>query len=115
MPTGVCGKQSHLRLFDPVLTPSALAVHLLGQLLGFKLIDLAMCEALRDTVMSRGLRWPDAELAALPDGTSILRCHHLFGRHKLANEILETGNQLMQRDGLMIMAARMRAGISLGT
>jgi IS5 family transposase len=69
----------------------------------FTLSDPAMEEALHDVPVFRefaGLSLGDR----LPDESTILRFRHLLEKHKLANQILATVNELLQRKGLMLKA-----------
>jgi IS5 family transposase len=69
----------------------------------FTLSDPAMEEALHDVPLFRefaGLSLGDR----LPDESTILRFRHLLEKHKLADQILATVNDLLQRKGLMLKA-----------
>jgi IS5 family transposase len=69
----------------------------------FTLSDPAMEEALHDMQLFRefaGLTLGQR----LPDETTILRFRHLLEKHKLADQILATVNDLLQRKGLMLKA-----------
>jgi IS5 family transposase len=46
----------------------------------------------------------------LPDETTILRFRHLLEQHKLADQILATVNDLLQRKGLLL-----KSGTVVGT
>jgi IS5 family transposase len=76
-----------------------LRIHFMQQ--WFTLSDPAMEEALHDVPLFR-------EFAGLtlgrrpPDETTILRFRHLLERHKLADQILATVNDLLQRKGLLL-------------
>jgi IS5 family transposase len=69
----------------------------------FTLSDPAMEEALHDIALFRefaGLGWD----SRLPDESTILRFRHLLEKHKLAEQILATVNELLQGKGLMLKA-----------
>jgi IS5 family transposase len=78
-----------------------LRIHCMQQ--WFTLSDPAMEEALHDVPLFRefaGLSLGDR----LPDESTILRFRHLLEKHKLADQILATVNDLLQRKGLMLKA-----------
>lgn len=78
-----------------------LRIHFMQQ--WFTLSDPAMEEALHDVPLFRefaGLSSGDR----LPDESTILRFRHLLEKHKLADQILATVNELLQRKGLMLKA-----------
>ena len=82
----------------PVEIQTMLRIHFMQQ--WFTLSDPAMEEALHDVPLFREFarltmgRW-------LPD-EMILRFHHLLEEHKLADQILATVNDLLQRKGLLL-------------
>ena len=85
----------------PFAVQTMLRVHFMQQ--WFTLSDPAMEEALHDTPLFRefaGLGWD----SRLPDDSTILRFRHLLERHKLAEQILATVNDLLQGKGLMLKA-----------
>ena len=91
----------------PFAVESMLRVHFMQQ--WFTLIDPAMEEALRDVPLFRefaNLSWD----GRLPDESMILRFgktpspRHLLERHKLAEQILGTVNDLLQAKGLLLKA-----------
>jgi IS5 family transposase len=85
----------------PLAVLTMLRIHFMQQ--WFTLSDPAMEEALHDVPLFR-------EFAGLtigrrlPDETTILRFRHLLEQHKLADQILATVNDLLQRKGLMLKA-----------
>ena len=85
----------------PFALESMLRVHFMQQ--WFTLSDPAMEEALHDVPLFRefaNLSWD----ARLPDESTILRFRHLLERHKLAEQILGTVNELLQAKGLLLKA-----------
>ena len=85
----------------PFAVESMLRVHFMQQ--WFTLSDPAMEEALHDVPLFRefaNLSWD----GRLPDESTILRFRHLLERHKLAEQILETVNDLLQAKGLLLKA-----------
>ena len=84
---------------SPFAVESMLCVHFMQQ--WFTLSDPAMEEALHDVPLFREfaqLGWDNR----LPDESTILRFRHLLERHKLAEQILGTVNDLLQNKGLML-------------
>ena len=78
-----------------------LRVHLMEQ--WSTLSDPAMEDALHDMSLVRefaGLNWD----TAMPDETTILRFRRLLERHKLAQQILALGNELLGAKGLLLRA-----------
>ena len=78
-----------------------LRIHFMQQ--WFTLTDPAMEEALHDTPLFRefaGLGWD----TRLPDESTILRFRHLLEKHKLAEQILATVNDLLRDKGLLLKA-----------
>ena len=85
----------------PFAVLTMLRIHFMQQ--WFTLSDPAMEEALHDVPLFRefaGLSLGDR----LPDDSTILRFRHLLEKHKLADQILATVNDLLQRKGLMLKA-----------
>ncbi|HMZ01606.1 MAG TPA: IS5 family transposase [Burkholderiaceae bacterium] len=87
---------------QPFAVEAMLRIHFMQQ--WFNLSDPAMEEALHDVPVFRdfaGLsNWADA----MPSGSSILRFRHLLERHKLAEQILSTVNELLSAKGLLLKA-----------
>jgi IS5 family transposase len=78
-----------------------LRVHFMQQ--WFTLSDPAMEEALHDIALFRefaGLGWD----SRIPDESTILRFRHLLEKHKLAEQMLATINELLRDKGLMLKA-----------
>jgi len=69
----------------------------------FTLSDPAMEEAFFDTPLYREFAQLE-EFARLPDESTILRFRHRLEKHKLAEQILETVNQLLTERGLLLKA-----------
>ena len=85
----------------PFAVLTMLRIHFMQQ--WFTLSDPAMEEALHDVPLFRefaGLSLGDR----LPDESTILRFRHLLEKYKLADQILATVNDLLQRKGLMLKA-----------
>ena len=83
----------------PFPVQTMLRIHFMQQ--WFTLSDPAMEEALHDIALFRefaGLGWD----SRLPDETTILRFRRLLEKHKLAEQILATVNELLSRGGLML-------------
>ncbi|MDP3922891.1 MAG: IS5 family transposase, partial [Hydrogenophaga sp.] len=83
----------------PFALETMLRVHFMQQ--WFNLSDPAMEEALFDTPLYREF----AQLSAfgrLPDESTILRFRHRLEKHKLADQILSTVNELLERRGLLL-------------
>lgn len=76
-----------------------LRLHFLQQ--WFKLSDLGMEEALFDTPLYRDFAQLDAH-GRLPDESTILRFRHRLERHKLAEQMLATVNDLLCAKGLQL-------------
>ena len=78
-----------------------LRIHFMQQ--WFTLSDPAMEEALHDMPLFRdftGLSWD----SATPDESTILRFRHLLETHKLAEQILQTVNELLEHKKLLLRA-----------
>jgi IS5 family transposase len=86
----------------PFAVQSMLRIHFLQQWFG--LSDPAMEEALHDVPLYREFAGLDGWTQRLPDETTILRFRHLLQKHKLANQILATVNELLRAKGLMLRA-----------
>jgi IS5 family transposase len=83
----------------PFPVETMLRVHFMQQ--WFTLSDPAMEEALHDVPLFRefaGLGWD----SRLPDESTILRFRHLLEKHKLAEQILATVNDVLRGKGLML-------------
>ena len=78
-----------------------LRIHFMQQ--WFTLSDPAMEEAFFDTPLYREFAQLE-ELGRLPDESTILRFRHRLEKHKLAEQILETVNQLLTERGLLLKA-----------
>ena len=95
MPAGQRGR-------PPFTVEAMLRIHFMQQ--WFTLSDPAMEEALHDVPLFRDFAglggWDDR----LPDETTILRFRHLLEKHELAPRILETVNDVLRANGLMLRA-----------
>ncbi len=78
-----------------------LRIHFMQQ--WFTLSDPAMEEAFFDTPLYREFAQLE-EFARLPDESTILRFRHRLEKHKLAEQILQTVNQLLTERGLLLKA-----------
>ncbi len=76
-----------------------LRIHFMQQ--WFTLSDRAMEEAFFDTPLYREFAQLD-EFSRLPDESTILRFRHRLEKHKLAEQILATVNELLSRRGLLL-------------
>ena len=83
----------------PFALQTMLRLHFLQQ--WFKLSDLGMEEALFDTPLYRDFAQLDAH-GRLPDESTILRFRHRLERHKLAEQMLATVNDLLCAKGLQL-------------
>ena len=83
----------------PFALETMLRVHFLQQ--WFSLSDLAMEEAFFDTPLYREFAQLDAN-GRMPDESTILRFRHRLEKHKLADAILATVNELLSSQGLML-------------
>ncbi|MDH2239802.1 IS5 family transposase [Pigmentiphaga sp. GD03639] len=79
-----------------------LRIHFMQQ--WFNLSDPAMEEALHDVPVFRDFAGLSGWNEALPSDSSILRFRRLLERHKLAEQILVTVNDLLSRRGLLLKA-----------
>ena len=85
----------------PFSLMTMLRVHFMQQ--WFALSDPAMEEAFFDTPLYREFAQLE-EFARLPDESTILRFRHRLEKYKLAEQILETVNQLLTERGLLLKA-----------
>ena len=85
----------------PFSLTTMLRIHFMQQ--WFTLSDPAMEEAFFDTPLYREFAQLE-EFARLPDETTILRFRHRLEKHKLAEQILQTVNQLLTERGLLLKA-----------
>jgi len=86
----------------PFAVQTMLRIHFMQQWFG--LSDPAMEEALHDTPLYREFAGLDGWTLRLPDETTILRFRHLLEKHKLAEQMLATVNDLLRDKGLMLRA-----------
>ena len=87
------------RLADPFLLMTMLRTHFMQQ--WFSLSDPAMEEAFFDTPLYREFAQLQ-EFGRLPDESTILRFRHRLEKHKLAEQILQTVNELLTERGLLL-------------
>ena len=85
----------------PFALETMLRVHFMQQ--WFSLSDPAMEEAFFDTPLYREFAQLDT-FGRLPDESTILRFRHRLEKHKLADQILATVNELLQQRGLLLKA-----------
>lgn len=85
----------------PFSLQTMLRVHFMQQ--WFTLSDLAMEEAFFDTPLYREFAQLE-ELGRMPDESTILRFRHRLEKHKLAEQILQTVNDLLTEKGLLLKA-----------
>ena len=85
----------------PFSLMTMLRIHFMQQ--WFTLSDPAMEEAFFDTPLYREFAQLE-EFGRLPDESTILRFRHRLEKHKLAEKILETVNQLLTERGLLLKA-----------
>lgn len=78
-----------------------LRIHFMQQ--WFTLSDPAMEEAFFDTPLYREFAQLD-EFSRMPDESTILRFRHRLEKHKLAEQILLTVNELLTKQGLLLKA-----------
>jgi len=83
----------------PFALQSMLRLHFIQQ--WFNLSDQAMEEALFDVPVYREFSGLDAH-GRLPDESTILRFRHRLEKHKLAEQILATVNELLEQKGLLL-------------
>lgn len=83
----------------PFALESMLRIHCMQQ--WFDLRDLAMQEAFFDTPLYLDFAGLDAH-GRIPDESTILRFRHRLEKHKLAEQILATVNELLEQRGLML-------------
>jgi IS5 family transposase len=84
----------------PFAVETMLRIHFMQQ--WFTLSDPAMEEALHDVPLFREFAGLESMDARLPDETTILRFRHLLERHKLAEQLLGTVNDMLSEQGLML-------------
>lgn len=85
----------------PFSLMTMLRIHFMQQ--WFTLSDPAMEEAFFDTPLYREFAQLE-ELGRLPDESTILRFRHRLEKHKLAEQILQTVNELLTERGLLLKA-----------
>lgn len=85
----------------PFSLETMLRVHFMQQ--WFTLSDLSMEEAFFDTPLYREFAQLE-EFGRLPDESTILRFRHRLEKHKLAEQILTTVNELLSAQGLILKA-----------
>ena len=85
----------------PFALETMLRIHCMQQ--WFTLSDLAMEEAFFDTPIYREFAGLDAH-GRMPDESTILRFRHRLEKHKLAEQILATVNELLAAQGLLLKA-----------
>ena len=85
----------------PFALETMLRIHCMQQ--WFSLSDLGMEEAFFDTPLYRDFAGLDAH-GRMPDESTILRFRHRLERHKLADQILATVNELLAAQGLLLKA-----------
>ena len=83
----------------PFSLQTMLRIHFLQQ--WFTLSDPGMEEAFFDTPLLREFAQLE-EFGRLPDESTILRFRHRLEKHKLAEQILETVNELLTQHGLLL-------------
>ncbi|MDH0496106.1 IS5 family transposase [Comamonas aquatica] len=83
----------------PFALQTMLRLHFIQQ--WFNLSDQAMEEALFDVPLYREFAGLDAH-GRLPDESTILRFRHRLERHKLAEQMLATVNELLEHKGLLL-------------
>ena len=77
-----------------------LRIHLLQQ--WFTLSDPLMEEMLIDTPCFRRFAGIDTMEGRIPDETTILNFSHLLEEHRIAEQILEGANQMLNERGVML-------------
>lgn len=85
---------------QPFAVQTLLRIHFMQQ--WFNLSDPAMKETLHDIPMFRDFAGLTHWDERIPSESSILRFRHLLERHKLADQILATVNELLQAQGLQL-------------
>ena len=85
----------------PFSLQTMLRIHFMQQ--WFTLSDPGMEEAFFDTPLYREFAQLD-EFGRLPDESTILRFRHRLERHKLAEQILTTVNEILTQRGLLLRA-----------
>ena len=91
-----------LRGRPPFSVETMLRIHFMQQ--WFTLSDPAMEEALHDVPLFRDFAGLGRWSQRLPDESTILRFRHLLERHKLAPQILQVVNELLNAKGLLLKA-----------
>jgi len=86
----------------PFLIEPMLRIHFMQQ--WFTLSDPGMEEALHDVPLFREFAGLDNWSTRLPDESTILRFRHLLEKHKLAERMLVTVNELLRGKGLLLKA-----------
>jgi transposase, IS5 family len=86
----------------PFAVETMLRIHFMQQWFSFS--DPAMEEALHDVALFREFAGLDNWSTRLPDESTILRFRHLLDKHKLAEQMLATVNELLRSKGLMLKA-----------
>ncbi|MEY2932845.1 MAG: hypothetical protein RL033_3594 [Pseudomonadota bacterium] len=86
----------------PFAVETMLRIHFMQQ--WFTLSDPAMEEALHDVPLFREFAGLDNWSTRLPDESTILRFRHLLEKHKLAERMLVTVNELLRGKGLLLKA-----------
>ena len=86
----------------PFPAATMLRIHFLQQ--WYSLSDPAMEEALHDIPLYRDFCGLDAAQTRLPDESTILKFLHLLEEHELADQILQTVNAKLAKQGLMLKA-----------
>jgi transposase, IS5 family len=85
----------------PFLVRTMLRIHFMQQ--WFTLSDPSMEESLHDVPLFREFAGLNYEMR-LPDESTILRFRHLLEEHKLAEQMLQTVNEMLQAKGLLLKA-----------
>lgn len=91
-----------LRGRPPFSVETMLRIHFMQQ--WFTLSDPAMEEALHDVPLFRDFAGLGRWSQRLPDESTILRFRHLLERHKLAPQVLQVVNELLNAKGLLLKA-----------
>jgi transposase, IS5 family len=86
----------------PFAVETMLRIHFMQQ--WFTLSDPGMEEALHDVPLFREFAGLDNWSTRLPDESTILRFRHLLEKHKLAEQMLLTVNELLRSKGLLLKA-----------
>ena len=86
----------------PFAVEVMLRIHFMQQ--WFNLSDPAMEEALHDVALFRDFAGLGGWDERVPDESTILRFRRVLEKHKLAQQVLQTINELLQAKGLMLRA-----------